>query len=173
VDDLRRLGHEYGIDLIVSGHRHIQGLFENGENGFSTTAGIPYLIAGGGGGITADGPPVDGRDMYGFMDMKLEKDNIFIQNYNHYGHVTITMNVKPRGPKEPLRQARAPPSAPVIPKATVDENSPTYNPYIQPPVTSVNAAKETAPAAAAATIQDPLLQSAAADPAQIAAAPVA
>lgn len=97
--DLKGLGEEFGIDLIVSGHRHSQGLYESGENGFSTTAGIPYIVTGGGGGITSDGLPgndIQGTWQYGFMDMTINKTDIIIEAINQAGTLTGTMHVKSR-----------------------------------------------------------------------------
>merc|ERR1712007_281412 len=102
--DLKDLGERFGIDLVVSGHRHVQGLYESGDNDFSDTAGIPYVVTGGGGGITSETKPSDsekdgGLDQYGFMDMTISKTGIRIEAINEWGASRGTMRVKPRPAK--------------------------------------------------------------------------
>jgi tartrate-resistant acid phosphatase type 5 len=113
VMDLKSLGEEYGIDLVITGHRHLQALYATGFNDFSPTAGIPYVVSGGGGGVTAEGVPGsahDGRtnspvppiDQYGFMDMILSKTVLKILSFNHAGTLIDTMIANPRARKTPL-----------------------------------------------------------------------
>jgi hypothetical protein len=184
--DLKRIAQDYGVDLFVTGHRHVQTLYENGLAAWCDTAEIPYVVSGGGGGITSDfipadagdchwtskkksfmcdkkydvdkvkttgapsnedddddhpndddaeyemekegfkklteesikncddpsildwdprwqSPecdkllqPLDGQDMYGFMDMTISKSEIKIEGYNHAGTQRGTMRVRPR-----------------------------------------------------------------------------
>merc|ERR1740117_419267 len=80
--DLRDLGYKYGIDFVVSGHRHGQELHPSGYGARcpGQTAGIPYIITGGGGGITSEAAA---EMSYGFMDMTLTKDVLTIVDYTH------------------------------------------------------------------------------------------
>jgi len=93
--NLRDLGWKYGIDLVVSGHRHEQELHPSGYGARcpAQTAGIPYVISGGGGGITSEAE----SDMsYGFMDILLTKETVTIQDITHTGDIRSTMSIKPR-----------------------------------------------------------------------------
>jgi len=112
VDDVQRLGWEYGIDIIVAGHRHIQAIYETGFNYWSRTAAIPFVITGGGGGITSEvSPGISGGDLaesaYGFMDMKLDKHMIEIVSYNHWGVYRRAAKFWPRLRSKPERKLNA------------------------------------------------------------------
>jgi len=103
VDDFRKLDQDFGIDLIVAGHRHSQGLYGNGNNYWSGTAGIPYVVTGGGGGITSDFAPgfpsaelpekPEGLDQYGYMDMRLYRDHLAIEAVSEFGKTRGWMQV--------------------------------------------------------------------------------
>lgn len=85
VDDWKRLCDTYGIDLIVTGHEHLQKVW--GNDGNNPLAPTTHLISGGGGGITSEGTPAgDGHDdMYGFFDLTLTKDVIRAEAISHGG----------------------------------------------------------------------------------------
>jgi len=97
VDDWKKLGYKYGIDLLVTAHRHQQELRPYGDIMVKFRAQIPYVVSGGGGGITSQGYPTNGRGsgslQYGFFDMTVTKDKLFIQGYNHQGMETSHMEV--------------------------------------------------------------------------------
>lgn len=63
----------HDIDLIFTGHTHYQ---LNGES-----AGIDWIISGGGGGVTSDAIPTEhGHDnAYGFTDITISKDEMLIE----------------------------------------------------------------------------------------------
>eukprot|EP00929_Paragymnodinium_shiwhaense_P060428 TRINITY_DN3017_c3_g1_i2.p1 TRINITY_DN3017_c3_g1~~TRINITY_DN3017_c3_g1_i2.p1 ORF type:complete len:752 (-),score=133.12 TRINITY_DN3017_c3_g1_i2:323-2578(-) len=101
VDDLRDLGHKYGVDLVISGHRHVQSLFPSGYADWTMTAGIPYVVSGGGGGIMSDGMPHSYPFQYGYMEMKVTKYLITIANFDQDGNQNTQMYVHPRGRNAP------------------------------------------------------------------------
>jgi len=63
----QNLNAEYGIDLIVTGHTHMQ------MTGVDDNTGMHWIITGGGGGVTSDAGPVgNGQDdAYGFVDFTI------------------------------------------------------------------------------------------------------
>lgn len=82
----------YGIDLIITGHRHDQEVHEEGND-------LPaYIVSGGGGGVTSEGPPdLDGHDdQYGFMDVMISKEQIRIEAISHGGILRSTTKVFPK-----------------------------------------------------------------------------
>mmetsp|Transcript_114971 Transcript_114971/g.245513 ORF Transcript_114971/g.245513 Transcript_114971/m.245513 type:complete len:476 (-) Transcript_114971:40-1467(-) len=104
-DDWKRVSREHGIDLMVTGHQHLQSVWSQGADGnfLNDTA---VIISGGGGGITSEGlPDASGEDdMYGFMDLTLSREVITIEAISHGGSLRTTTHVHPRLPDE---QARA------------------------------------------------------------------
>jgi len=86
-----RLATQYGIDLIVTGHRHQQELSgRDPELGYAA-----WAVSGGGGGITSEGMPrVDGQDnQYGFMDVTISKSEMKIESISHSGVVRLSVVV--------------------------------------------------------------------------------
>lgn len=67
---IKELHSKYGFDLLFTGHAHIQQIGESN--------GIPWIVSGGGGGVTSDAKPSnDGHDMaYGFVDFTITKDTL-------------------------------------------------------------------------------------------------
>lgn len=67
---IQRLHSRYGIDLLFTGHTHYQA---DGEDN-----GIPWIISGGGGGVSSDSKPsTDGHDnSYGFIDFKINSHEL-------------------------------------------------------------------------------------------------
>jgi len=62
---------KYGIDLVLTGHTHFQKT--------GVLNGIPWIISGGGGGVTTDaGQPNDnGHDLtYGFVDFEINRTHL-------------------------------------------------------------------------------------------------
>merc|ERR1712151_489790 len=64
------LDKKYGIDLIVTGHTHYQI--------HGTDHGMPWIITGGGGGVTTDTVPSNnGHDQaYGFVDFAINRTSL-------------------------------------------------------------------------------------------------
>lgn len=90
VGDWRRIGYKCGIDFFVGSHRHDQEMHPGG--GWSK---IPYVVAGGGGGITSERIP--GRNaQYGFFDMIITKDKLFVESINQDGWSMGKMTVHKR-----------------------------------------------------------------------------
>jgi len=90
---------KYGIDLFITGHTHKQEVHgEDEEPAFLN--GCPYIISGGGGGITSEGLPsaTGDDDMYGFMDLTLSKEEIRIEAISHGGQLRVTKLIHPRLP---------------------------------------------------------------------------
>lgn len=84
-DDLMRVSAAYGVDLIMTGHSHIQTVNYQRPYGPDVDYGdTACVISGGGGGVTSEGhPAADGHDsQYGFMDMVLTKDQLIINPYS-------------------------------------------------------------------------------------------
>ncbi|CAK0850744.1 unnamed protein product [Prorocentrum cordatum] len=101
-DDWSYLAAKHGIDLIASGHIHKQELHHLGNNFLKPTA---YLITGGGGGITSEGPPTrtGHDDQYGFVDVTLSRTVLRIEMVSHGGQLRRSANVTQRHPENPLR----------------------------------------------------------------------
>lgn len=81
-------GSNSGLDLLITGHTHVQELHLPGEvtNPMKNFT-IPWLITGGGGGVTSEGEPdTNGKDdQYGFVDFTINKDTINIEMHSHGG----------------------------------------------------------------------------------------
>ena len=89
---------KYGVDLYISGHTHLQNVSFQGET--------PYVISGGGGGITSEILPTKTGedDGYGFMDVIIKHDSMHIYLYSHGGVdkktiIRHTMQVRPQSPR--------------------------------------------------------------------------
>jgi len=94
----KALAAKYGIDLMITGHRHRQEVHYMGaQNPMLPTA---YLVSGGGGGITSENKPTaDGQDdEYGFMDLTLTKREIMVEAISHGGQIRSTTCVRQRHP---------------------------------------------------------------------------
>jgi len=70
IPGIRDLNDRYGIDLIFTGHTHYQVK--------GSDYGIPWIISGGGGGVSSDAKPdINGfDDAYGFVDFTINKDTL-------------------------------------------------------------------------------------------------
>jgi len=92
------IGTRYGIDLIISGHRHYQKLLLPGET-TKTAPAFPFatIISGGGGGITSDRmPELKGDDdAYGFFDLFLSRSSIRVRAFSHTGRLRRSADVTP------------------------------------------------------------------------------
>jgi len=102
-DTWKRVSYQYGIDMIISGHRHRQEIhYMKESNDLRPTA---YIVSGGGGGITSENEPKrDGTDdEYGFVDLTLSKREIMIEALSHGGQIrstTCVKQVQPNGQSE-------------------------------------------------------------------------
>jgi len=94
--DWAELAETNSIDLIVSGHRHQQEVYDRDES----IGGAAWVVSGGGGGITSEGlPREDGDDdMYGFFDVTISKSAIKLESISHSGIVRHTKVISPRAP---------------------------------------------------------------------------
>jgi len=86
----KHLHDQCGIDFFVGSHRHDQELHLESYPGF------PYIVAGGGGGVTSEANPGD-NTQYGFFDLKLEKTRLTVTSYNQKGRNTGGMQIEKSG----------------------------------------------------------------------------
>jgi len=95
---LQNVCEKHGVDFIMTGHSHHQMLIyrpgDSTPSRESENVGAPqsvdygataWVVSGGGGGITSEGPPrPDGNDgEYGFVDVTVTKDLLSIQMIGH------------------------------------------------------------------------------------------
>jgi len=97
-DFYRGLRTKYGMDLLVTGHRHDQELFANSDQ----FAGASCLVTGGGGGITSEADATNtthwyGEGQYGFYDITITKDKMLIESVNWNGTVPLKATIYPAG----------------------------------------------------------------------------
>eukprot|EP00933_Yihiella_yeosuensis_P071371 TRINITY_DN79579_c0_g1_i1.p1 TRINITY_DN79579_c0_g1~~TRINITY_DN79579_c0_g1_i1.p1 ORF type:complete len:522 (-),score=98.08 TRINITY_DN79579_c0_g1_i1:66-1631(-) len=78
---------KFGIDLMISGHQHLQKVYYKKKDGAIDLEETAWVITGGGGGITSEILPADSGydDAYGFMDMKISLETIEITAISHGG----------------------------------------------------------------------------------------
>jgi len=104
--DWRLLSKKHGIDLIVTGHQHMQQVIPPGGTGRTFWPNLQddfleetaWIVSGGGGGVTSEQQPDPNGwdDMYGFMDLTLSKSEIIIEAISHGGQIRKTVSVKQR-----------------------------------------------------------------------------
>lgn len=76
------------LDLLITGHTHVQQLFMPGKFGNPMkNFSIPWVITGGGGGVTSEGTPDENGndDEYGFVDFTISRDELRIEMLSHGG----------------------------------------------------------------------------------------
>lgn len=89
---------QYGLDLLVTGHRHDQELWSPNRLG-----GLTCFVTGGGGGISSEATPNIhnkrdwyGEAQYGFYDLLVSKNTISITSINWNGYEIMTRKVYPK-----------------------------------------------------------------------------
>lgn len=78
----------FGVDLMVSGHKHLQKIAYLGTHDNIDTGKSAWVITGGGGGVTTDSMPVRDSgedDSYGFMEFVMTASELNIKTYTHGG----------------------------------------------------------------------------------------
>jgi hypothetical protein len=110
----KKLKKEYGLDLLVTGHRHQQELWWPGSPSEYVQATMERtgwdrdspacLVSGGGGGILAQnfGYADYGTDLanYGFFDLTITKDQMLIEAIDWNGATFGNITIYPHGSKE-------------------------------------------------------------------------
>jgi len=98
----RKLHTEYGLDLMVTGHRHDQELWLP-TDGRNHMGGLTCIVTGGGGGISSEATPNAGYKQdwygegeYGFYDITISKLSMKIESINYDGKVLKTALVTPK-----------------------------------------------------------------------------
>jgi len=122
--DWARISKTYGVDLLITGHRHQQEVHYMEESNFLRPTA--YIVSGGGGGITSEATPdANGTDdQYGFMDLTLTKQEIMIEAISHGGQIRSTTCIVPRYPYGKRAEKAVPslcdgrPSGPQLPTTT-------------------------------------------------------
>jgi len=104
VDEWRRLSKNYGVDLLLTAHRHVQEVHVDDEaNLLKPTA---FVVSGGGGGITSEAVPSENGedDQYGFMDLTVSKHEIKITAVSHGGQIRNVKCLTQRLPGDDFTQ---------------------------------------------------------------------
>eukprot|EP00418_Pyrodinium_bahamense_P001412 CAMPEP_0179016278 /NCGR_PEP_ID=MMETSP0796-20121207/3231_1 /TAXON_ID=73915 /ORGANISM="Pyrodinium bahamense, Strain pbaha01" /LENGTH=400 /DNA_ID=CAMNT_0020711951 /DNA_START=248 /DNA_END=1450 /DNA_ORIENTATION=- len=96
----RALHTMYGLDLLVTGHRHDQELWLPSMTSKNHMGGLTCIVTGGGGGITSEATPDPenqedwyGEAQYGFYDLTITREGILIQSINYNGSVLMNATV--------------------------------------------------------------------------------
>ncbi|CAE8644087.1 unnamed protein product [Polarella glacialis] len=95
-----------GLDLLVTGHRHNQELWDPAKvdigDDLHDLGGLTCFVTGGGGGITSEATPnwYDKKDwygqaQYGFYDLTITKNLIVIKSLNYDGTEVQSAKVTP------------------------------------------------------------------------------
>jgi len=99
------IAEKYGIDFVLTGHAHLQQ--------FGTDQGTPWIITGGGGGISSDvSPSFSGDDdAYGFVDFRVDRKELVAEMYTHGDAsgrpvMRTTHKIQPRSPSNTFKDGR-------------------------------------------------------------------
>jgi len=91
---------QHGLDLLATGHRHDQELWEPKRLG-----GLTCFVTGGGGGISSEATPNAhnkkdwyGEAQYGFYDIMFTKENLEVTSINWNGYEIKSATVYPKKP---------------------------------------------------------------------------
>jgi len=88
----KKLHQNLGLDLLVTGHTHVQNIFDK----WHVLGGLTCFITGGGGGITAEVSPKHSHTTaYGFFDLAFTKDEIKLESINFRGNKIGSATVTP------------------------------------------------------------------------------
>jgi len=97
-----KLRTQYGLDLLVTGHRHDQELWLPDMYHKNHMSGLTCIVTGGGGGITSEATPDPsnqtdwyGEAQYGFYDLLISAEEIVIQSINYNGTNLMNATVRP------------------------------------------------------------------------------
>jgi len=97
----RDLHTQQGLDMLVTGHRHDQELWDRSHPRSAELAYLPCIVTGGGGGISSEATPVNndgnwyGEGQYGFYDLLIQKDTITIHSIAYNGTYVKNTTVRP------------------------------------------------------------------------------
>eukprot|EP00930_Biecheleria_cincta_P026176 TRINITY_DN18498_c0_g1_i1.p1 TRINITY_DN18498_c0_g1~~TRINITY_DN18498_c0_g1_i1.p1 ORF type:complete len:577 (-),score=97.25 TRINITY_DN18498_c0_g1_i1:172-1815(-) len=139
----KRLNEEFGLDLLLTGHRHDQEIWPSGGK----LGGLTCLVSGGGGGITSEASPERNETwtewgygahvqaQYGFFDLTVSKAKVFIESINYKGEVVATSVVVPSHPpsSEPTAIPTVPAGMTAANSTSPEVNSTTISPKDEQP----------------------------------------
>ncbi|CAE8655976.1 unnamed protein product, partial [Polarella glacialis] len=102
-----------GLDLLVTGHRHDQELWDPAKveigDDLHDLGGLTCFVTGGGGGITSEATPNPydkkdwyGQAQYGFYDLTITKNLIVIKSLNYDGKEVASILPQAPRPTTPL-----------------------------------------------------------------------
>jgi len=93
---------EQGLDLLVTGHRHDQELWQE-DMWHKNHMGVTCIVTGGGGGISSEATPNPnntedwyGEAQYGFYDLTISKTEILIESINYDSELLLSYTVYPK-----------------------------------------------------------------------------
>jgi len=99
----KKLHKVYGLDFLVTGHRHNQELWLSNDYERNHMGGLTCIVTGGGGGITSESTPDPehkkdwlGEGQYGFYDLTITKQTLTVESINYDGTVLATTVVRPK-----------------------------------------------------------------------------
>eukprot|EP00933_Yihiella_yeosuensis_P014893 TRINITY_DN13148_c1_g7_i1.p1 TRINITY_DN13148_c1_g7~~TRINITY_DN13148_c1_g7_i1.p1 ORF type:complete len:457 (-),score=87.48 TRINITY_DN13148_c1_g7_i1:8-1378(-) len=102
----KQLHDKFGLDLLITGHRHDQELWKANQKGYAgILGGLTCIVSGGGGGIASEESPLPGKPThgwvnvntaYGFFDLTISKDKILIESIDYKGKVLDSTEVLPK-----------------------------------------------------------------------------